>query len=866
MNRLIPAILVLAAACGDNYPSKPPVVGELTLTTPEDTAVTRTLPITDDGESLTIVFGTPAHGTLTNSGPSVTYTPVANYHGMDSVSVMVSDGSHDVTATLSIVVTPVNDPPVANPDAFAGQENQTLVTATSALLANDTDIDGDQLTVTAVMATAGTVALAGGSVMFTPPTNFSGQATYTYTVSDGMAEATGTVTVTISSGNQPPVAVDDTATTMEDVPVDITSAMLLANDTDPEGQTLSVMSVGGATHGTVVLAANTATFTPEANYNGPATFSYVVTDGVATDTGLVTITVTAVNDAPVANDDVVMTNLDTPATIAATTLLANDTDVDGPALTITAVANAVNGTVVLAGTTITFTPTTNFVGAASFEYTVSDGTLTDVGAVTINVTTGNTAPVAVDDVATTAEDTAVVIAAADLATNDTDAEGDTLMVTAVGTPVNGTVVLAAGSITFTPAANFHGTASFEYTVSDGQGSDTGLVTITVTSVNDAPIAVDDTATTPVNTPAVIIASTLVANDTDADGDPLTVTAVGNPTHGTVVLAAGTITFTPDLAFAGAATFEYTVSDGTVSDTGLVTITVGTMNTPVVATDDTATTPLNTDLVVTTTTLLANDVDPDPDTLAITAVSNATNGTVMLGATDVTFTPTAGFAGTAGFDYTVSDGTATDVGHVTITVTAVCGDGVISATEQCEDTNVVGGDGCSATCQDESLVLFTFTGALGNELLGTAETVDPLLTSPVTITRGTGVSPAPAANTFSSTGWTTGTVLDVNDYVEITVGPTAGNTLKLLKLKFDLQRSNSGPDTWAVRSSLDSYAADIQTGMLATGGSLVSFSVTLGTAVASLTAPVTFRIYGYHASGGAGTWRQDNVSFVGVVGP
>jgi cysteine-rich repeat protein len=1056
MNRLFPALLVLAAACGDNLPSKAPVIGALTLTTMEDTAATRTLPITDDGDALTIVFGTPAHGTITNTGASVTYTPVANYNGTDSVSVMVSDGANDVTETLSITVTPVNDAPVVVADSLAGQRNMTLVTATSALLANDTDIDGDTLTVTAVAAASmGTVALAGTTVTYTPPAGFAGTATFMYTVSDGSAEAIGTVTVTISGGNQAPVAVDDTATTAEDMPLALTSAMLVANDTDPDGQTLSVMSVSGATNGTVVLAGNTATFTPTANYSGPATFDYVVTDGTATDTGTVAITVTPVNDAPVANDDVTSTPRNTALVLPAATLLANDTDVDGPTPTITAVANPTNGTVALAGTTITFTPTTSFTGAASFEYTLSDGTLSDTATVMVNVNASNVAPVAVDDTATTAEDMALTITAANLATNDTDGDGDALMVTAVANATSGTVALSAGTITFTPAANFNGAASFEYTVSDGTATDTGVVAVTVTPVNDAPVAVDDAATTTVNVPAVILGSTLAANDTDVDLDPLTVTAAGNATNGTVLFAAGTVTFTPTLGFTGTATFEYTVSDGTLTDTGLVTVAVGPAantppvatddtasttvdtnlvvsiatlvandidpdpqtltitavanptngtvvlgasdvtftpttgftgtagfdytvsdgvatdtghvtitvmatntppvatddtgttpnnanlvvsiaslvandidpdpqtltitavsnptggtvvlgatdvtftptaafvgtggfdytvsdgmatdtghvtitvtagNTAPVATDDTATTPVNTNLVVSIATLVANDIDPDPQTLTITAVANPTNGTVVLGATDITFTPTASFGGTAGFDYTVSDGTATDTGHVTITVPAVCGDGATSGTEQCDDTNVVDGDGCSATCQDEALVAFTFTGANGNEASRFAETVNPLLTSPVTFTRGSGLTGANAMNTFSSSQWTADTMIDADDYVEFTVGPMAGNMMTLMKLKFGLQRSSTGPDAWAVRSSLDTFAADIQTGALTAVTTLVPFSVTLGAAFANLTAPVTFRIYGYHAGASGGTLRQDNVSVVGTVGP
>ena len=138
---------------------------------------------------------------------------------------------------------------------------------------------------------------------------------------------------------------------------------------------------------------------------------------------------------------------------------------------------------------------------------------------------------------------------------------------------NGTVTLSAGTATFTPAANFAGTASFTYTVSDGAATDTGLVTIAVTAVNDPPVAVDDTRSTTEDTALAITGASLTANDTDVDGGALTVTAVSGATNGTVTLAAGTVTFTPAANFAGTASFTYTVSDGAATDTGLVTITV-----------------------------------------------------------------------------------------------------------------------------------------------------------------------------------------------------------------------------------------------------------------------------------------------------
>ena len=199
---------------------------------------------------------------------------------------------------------------------------------------------------------------------------------------------------------------------------------------------------------------------------------------------------------------------------------------------------------------------------------------TDSIAVTISVTAVNDAPMAVDDTAITAEDTAVDIT---VTANDTDAEGDPLSVTSVTAPNTGTAVITSGStttVTYTPGANFNGTDTFDYTLSDGTNTATGMVTVSVTAVNDAPTAVDDTVITAEDTAVDI---TVTANDTDAEGDPLSVTSVTAPSNGTAAITSGsttTVTYSPGVNFNGTDTFDYTVSDGTDTATGTVTVRVG----------------------------------------------------------------------------------------------------------------------------------------------------------------------------------------------------------------------------------------------------------------------------------------------------
>ena len=183
----------------------------------------------------------------------------------------------------------------------------------------------------------------------------------------------------------------------------------------------------------------------------------------------------------------------------------------------------------------------------------------------------NDPPVATDDTASTAEDTAVDIA---VLANDTDVDGDALAVTSVFTVVNGTAsVNPNGTVHFAPPPDFFGTATFGYAISDGHGgSDTGAASVTVTAVNDPPLAVNDSATTSQGTPVTVA---VLANDTDVDSASLLVAGTSDPPYGTAVANAnGTITYTPDAGYSGTDAFGYSATDGlATSNVATVSITV-----------------------------------------------------------------------------------------------------------------------------------------------------------------------------------------------------------------------------------------------------------------------------------------------------
>ncbi len=401
--------------------------------------------------------------------------------------------------------------------------------------------------------------------------------------------------------NSAPVAMTDSYTTAEGTPLVITALGVLTNDTDANHDPLTAVLVSEPAHGNLTLNANGSfTYTPNADFNGTDSFTYKANDGTAdSNIATVNLTMTAVNDTPVAVPDTLTVMEDTAETYTAAQLVGNDTDVDSSSLAIESVTNGTGGTVVLnSNETVTFTPTANFNGQASFSYTVTDGDLTSAPAtVTVNVTAVNDGPVAQASTVTTNEDQAKTFAVTDF--GFTDVEGDSLASITISSltlasgdtlTLSGTDVTAGQTITaanianlvYTPAANANGSArsTFAFTVNDAaSGTEVATMTIDVTAVNQAPVAVSDTLTATEDTAETYPASQLVSNDTDGDADALTVASVTNGTGGTVVLNGnGTVTFTPTANFNGEANFSYTVTDGDLTSApATVTVNVTPVN-------------------------------------------------------------------------------------------------------------------------------------------------------------------------------------------------------------------------------------------------------------------------------------------------
>ena len=371
--------------------------------------------------------------------------------------------------------------------------------------------------------------------------------------------------ITSGNQNQSPIANNDTSTLLEDTFVSIS---VLNNDTDPDGDTLNVISVTQGSNGSVSQSGNSFTYTPNANYNGSDSFTYTIGDGNGgSDSATVNLTITPVNDNPIANDDSASTSEDTAVTV---NLINNDDDIDGDNLFIQSVTDGANGSVTNNGNgTVTYTPNNGFFGSDTFIYAVSDGTASDTAQVSVNITEVTRPPVAVDDSSTISEDGQAVIPVLD---NDSDPDGDLLSIQSFTQGTHGSVARNGESIIYTPSQNYNGRDSFTYTINDGTGlTDTATVRITITAVNDNPVANSDSASV-LQGESVIV--NVIANDSDIDGDRLFISQVSNPLNGTVINNGnGTISYTPFATFFGEDSFTYTVSDGSLTDTATVKVTV-----------------------------------------------------------------------------------------------------------------------------------------------------------------------------------------------------------------------------------------------------------------------------------------------------
>ncbi|ELA7772620.1 tandem-95 repeat protein, partial [Vibrio parahaemolyticus] len=506
----------------------------------------------------------PANGTVSvNPDGSVTYTPNDNYQGTDSFTYIVTSGGVSESTTVSVDVTPVNDAPVAKDDTAITDEDTPV---TIDVLPNDNDIDGDKLSIqsASVPEAQGKVEIVDGKLVFTPAENFNGDAEITYTVTDGELTDEAKVAVTVNPVNDAPtIKVDAVESITEDaVNTDTVVASLTVRDTDTPENQLTV-SLENNSNGYFVLVGNEVKLTQagvdavnndELNLKN-LTISASVSDGVnptASDSD--SLIVNRVNDAPTVENAIADQVLSEDFDVY--TIDLNEVFKDSDSSLEFSVSGNDNIQISIVSGVATITPTADWNGKETITFTAKDPSGENVSQ-TVNFTVASVADI-VADKATVVEDTPTII---NVLSNDTFESTDKVVsLDADNGPKNGTVIVNNdGTVTYTPDDNYVGKDTFTYVVTSGGVSESTTVEVNVTPVNDAPVAKDDIATTQEDTAVTI---DVLPNDTDADGDKLSIESASVPKEqGTVEVVDGKLVFTPAENFNGHAEITYTVTDG-----------------------------------------------------------------------------------------------------------------------------------------------------------------------------------------------------------------------------------------------------------------------------------------------------------------
>ncbi|EJC6802799.1 tandem-95 repeat protein [Vibrio parahaemolyticus] len=577
----------------------------------------------------------PANGTVSvNPDGSVTYTPNDNYHGADSFTYIVTSGGVSESTTVNVDVTPVNDAPVAKDDIATTQEDTAV---TIDVLPNDTDVDGDKLSIQSASApeAQGKVEIVDGKLVFTPAENFNGDAEITYTVTDGQLTDEAKVTVTVNPVNDAPtIKVDAVESITEDaVSTDTVVATLEVADTDTPEDQLTV-SLENNSNGYFVLVGDEVKLTQagvdavnndELNLKD-LTISASVSDGVnptANDSD--SLVVNRVNDAPTVENAIADQELSEDFDVY--TIDLNEVFKDSDSSLKFSVSGNDNIQISIVNGVATITPTADWNGKETITFTAKDPSGESVNQ-TVDFTVAPVVDIEADS-ADVVEDTPTII---NVLGNDTFESTDKLVsLDAENGPKNGTVIVNNdGTVTYTPDDNYVGKDTFTYVVTSGGVSESTTVEVNVTPVNDAPVAKDDTAITDEDTPVTI---DVLPNDNDIDGDKLSIQSASVPeAQGKVEIVDGKLVFTPAENFNGQAEITYTVTDGQLTDEAKVTVTVNPVNdAPTIkvdAVESITEDAVNTDTVV--ATLTVRDTDTPEDQLTVSLENNSNGYFVLVG--------------------------------------------------------------------------------------------------------------------------------------------------------------------------------------------------------------------------------------------
>ncbi|WP_153641535.1 tandem-95 repeat protein, partial [Vibrio parahaemolyticus] len=657
------------------------------ITTEEDTAVTIDVLVNDsdvEGDALSIQSASvpKEQGTVEVVDGKLVFTPAENFNGEATISYIVTDGDLTDEAKVSVTVTPVNDSPVAVDDTTSIQEDTAV---TIDVLTNDTDVDGDKLSIesASVPKEQGTVEVVDGKLVFTPAENFNGDAEITYTVTDGELTDEAKVTVTVNPVNDmPTIKVDAVESITEDaVSTDTVLATLMVRDTDTPEDQLTV-SLENNSNGYFVLVGNEVKLTQagvdavnndELNLKD-LTISASVSDGVnptANDSD--SLVVNRVNDAPTIKVDAVESitedAVNTDTVVA--TLTVRDTDTPEDQLTVSLENNS-NGYFVLVGNEVKLTQA-GVDAVNNDELNLKDLTISASVSDGVNPTASDSDSLVVNrvnDVPTVENAIADQVLSEDfdaytIDLNEVFKDSDSSLEFSVSGNNSIQISIVNGVATINPTADWNGKETITFTATDPSGESVSqTVNFTVAPVADI---VADKATVVEGMPTII---KVLGNDTfEGDDKVVSLDTNNGPANGTVsVNPDGSVTYTPNDNYHGADSFTYIVTSGGVSESTTVSVDVTPVNDAPVAKDDTAITDEDTPVTI---DVLPNDTDIDGDKLSIQSASvPETQGKVEIVDGKLVFTPAENFHGDAEITYTITDGALTDQATVNVTVNAV----------------------------------------------------------------------------------------------------------------------------------------------------------------------------------------------------
>ncbi|MCG9661591.1 tandem-95 repeat protein [Vibrio mediterranei] len=665
-----------------------------------------------DGDALTALNLSTEDENVTvvdNGDGTFTITPDADFNGDVNFSFDVSDGDQIVSTNLDLTVNPVNDAAVVEDVGYTIQEDGSLTFTDEQLLAGASDIDGDDLSV-ANVSYSGTEGVftdnGNGTYTFAPNENFNGEVDLSFSVSDGTTTTEANVDVTVESVNDIPVAGSTAYSVDEDGIITISDDQLLANSSDVESEVaVDDVSYSGTDGIFTDNGDGTYSFAPNENFNGNVSLDVTVVDedGATAET-TAGIDVIAVNDVPVSGDLAYSVNEDGSITLTQDQLLSQASDVEGDDLTALDVTAANNATVVANDDgSFTITPEADFYGDIDLTFSVTDGTDSTVANIDLTVNPVNDAAAIVEDVAyTMEEDGSLTFTDEQLLANATDVDGDDLSVESV--TYNGAEGVFTdngdGTYTFAPNENFSGEVDLLFEVSDGTEITPANIDITVTEVNDLPVAGSTTYSVDEDNILTFTNEQLLANSSDVEGDVAVSDVSYSGTDGIFTdNGDGTYSFAPNENFNGEVSIDVTVVDeqGATAET-TAGVEVIAMNDAPVSGDLAYSVDEDGSITLTQEQLLSQASDVDGDDLTAANLSAGDNATVTANEDgSFTITPDADFNGDIDLSFDISDGTDTIVANADLTVNPVNDAAVV------EDVGYTIQEDGSLTFTDEQLL-------------------------------------------------------------------------------------------------------------------------------------------------------------------